>query len=64
MVDTGGDRRVYVRAIELHRMIVFARVRVQEEQGARLCGKAPGPGETRAGNGESALQGLHMRLEA
>jgi hypothetical protein len=32
MVDTGGDRRVYVRAIELHRMIVFARVRVQEEQ--------------------------------
>jgi hypothetical protein len=53
-----------VRAIELHRMIVFARVRVQEDQGARLCGKAPGPGETRAGNGDSALQGLHMRLEA
>ena len=46
MVDTGGDRRVYVRAIELHRVIVFVRVRVQGAS-ARLCGKAPGPGESR-----------------
>ena len=56
-----------MRAIELHRMIVFAHVRVQ---GARCSAMsyawqgAPGPGETRAGNGVSALQGLHMRLEA
>ena len=48
MVDTGGDRRVYVRAIELHRMIVFARVRVQ---GARCSamwqGARPGRDQSR-----------------